>query len=186
MNLDEVILNPQYRMCHSRSVAAPPIVVWDQLLQVTMSALPLGRALEGLRLLPARLAGRNRQPLAGRTFLDVTPIPVLFTDRPNVVISAGLSQAWRLLGGATPPHLDVGALRAWSQPGWIKVAMQFRLEPQPVATLLSTETRMLATDPRTRRAFAAYWFLIRPSSGAIRREVLRVVADRAESRPGGC
>jgi hypothetical protein len=186
MNLDDVIPEPQYRMCHSRNVAAPPIVVWDQLLPVTMSALPLARALEGLRLLPARLAGRNRQPLAGSSFLDVTPIPVLFSERPHVVISAGLSQAWRLLGGATPPHLEVGALRAWSQPGWIKVAMEFRLESIPVGTLLSTETRMLATDPRTRWAFAAYWFLIRSSSGAIRREVLRVVADRSESPPRGC
>jgi hypothetical protein len=186
MNLDEVLPDPQFRMCHSRTVAAPPIVVWDELLRVTMSALPLARALEGLRLLPARLAGRNRHPLAGRSFLDVTPIPVLFSERPHVVISAGLSQAWRLLGGATPPHLEVGALRAWSQPGWIKVAMEFRLQSIPMGTLLITETRMLATDPRVRRAFAAYWFLIRPSSGAIRREVLRVVADRAESPPRGC
>jgi hypothetical protein len=145
-----------------------------------MSALPVGYALEGIRLLPARLAGRKHQSLAGRTFLDVTPIPVLFSERPEVVISAGLSQAWRLLGGQTPPRLDAAALRAWSQPGWIKVAMEFRFEPIPAGTLLSTETRILATDPGTRRSFAAYWFLIRPSSSAIRREVLAVVARRAE------
>jgi hypothetical protein len=97
------------------------------------------------------------------------------------VISAGLSQAWRLLGGLAPPRLDVAALRAWSDPGWIKVAMEFRLEPIPAGTLLSTETRILATDPWSRRFFAAYWFLIRASSAAIRPEVLRVVARRAES-----
>jgi hypothetical protein len=136
-------------------------------------------------LLPARLAGRKRQPLAGRTFLDVTPIPVLFSQRPQVVISAGLSQAWRPLGGVTPPQLDAAALRAWSQPGWIKVGMEFRLQSTPVGTLLRTETRMLATDPRTRRAFATYWFFIRASSGAIRREVLRIVARRAESALNG-
>jgi hypothetical protein len=181
MTLDEVVPCPQYRMCHSRTVDAPPAAVWDELLRVTMSALPLGRALEGIRLLPARLGGRKRQPLAGRTFLDVTPIPVLFCERPHVVLSAGLSQAWRLLGGLTPPRLDAAALPAWSPPGWIKVGMDFRLEPTPVGTLLSTETRILATDWRTRRSFAAYWFLIRGSSGAIRREVLRVVAHRAES-----
>jgi hypothetical protein len=186
MKLDDVIPNPQYRMCHSRNVAANPIVVWDELLRVTMSVLPLGRTLEGVRLLPARLSGKKRQPLAGRTFLDVTPIPVLFSERPHVVISAGLSQAWRLLGGSTPPHLDAAALRAWSQPGWIKVAMEFRLEPIPGGTLLSTETRVLATDPRTRRAFAAYWFFIRAGSGAIRREVLRTVAHRAESPVKAC
>ncbi len=103
MTLDEVVPHPQYRICHSRTVSAPAAAVWDELCRVTMSALPVGYALEGVRLLPARLAGRKHQPLAGRTFLDVTPIPVLFSERPRVMISAGLSQAWRLLGGLTPP-----------------------------------------------------------------------------------
>ena len=103
MTLDEVVPHPQYRMCHSRTVGAPPAAVWEELCQVTMSALPVGYALEGVRLLPARLAGRKHQPLAGRTFFDVTPIPVLFCERPQVVISAGLSQAWRLLGGLRRP-----------------------------------------------------------------------------------
>jgi hypothetical protein len=118
--------------------------------------------------------------LAGRTFLDVTPIPVLFSVPPDVVIAAGLSQAWRLLGGSTPPVLDAAALRAWTEPGWIKVALEFRLQPTPGGTLLNTETRIIATDSRTGRAFAAYWFVIRASSGAIRRELLRAVAGRAE------
>jgi len=142
MNLADVIPNPEYRMCHARAIAAPRTVVWDELHRVTMSALPLGWMLEALRLLPARLSGRKQQPLAGRSFLDVTPIPILFSERPDVVISAGLSQAWRLMGGLTPPQLDAAALRA----------------------------------------FAMYWFFIRPSSGAIRREVLRTVAHRAESQ----
>src|SRR5215472_3622398 len=142
MTLDDAVPHPQYRMCHSRVVGAPPAAVWDELCGVTMSALPAGYALEGMRLLPARLAGRKHRSLAGRTFLDVTPIPVLFSERPKVVISAGLSQAWRLLGGRTPPRLDAAALRAWSQPGWIKVAMEFRFEPIPAGTLLSTETRV--------------------------------------------
>jgi hypothetical protein len=180
MILDEVVPYPQYRMCHSRTVRAPPPDVWDELCRVTMMALPLGYSLEALRLLPARLAGRTHQPLARRTFLDVTPIPVLFSERPRVVISAGLSQAWRLLGGLTPPHLDAAGLRAWSQPGWIKVAMEFRVECNPAGTRLSTETRILPTDPRTRRSFTPYWFLIRPFSGLIRRELLRTVARRAE------
>ena len=134
------------------------------------------------RARPACPAFRQEARAAGRrSFLDVTPIPVLFSERPHVVISAGLSQAWRLLGGSVPPHLDAAALRAWSEPGWIKAGMEFRLEPVPAGTLLSTETRVLATDPKTRRAFAAYWFVIRPASSAIRREVLKVVARRAES-----
>ena len=58
MTLDDVMPHPHYRMCHARIISAPPAAVWDELRRVTMSALPLGYALEGLRLLPARLAGR--------------------------------------------------------------------------------------------------------------------------------
>ena len=105
MTLDEVVPHPQYRMCHARTVSAPPAVVWDELSQVTMSALPLGYALESIRLLPARLAGRRHRPLAG----------------------------------------------------------------------------VAATDQRTQRLFAAYWLFIRPGSGAIRCEVLRVIGGRAQS-----
>ena len=181
MNLDDVIPDPDYRMRHARTAAAPVTAVWEQLHLVTMEALPVGYALEALRLMPARLAGRRRRPLAGRGFLEITPIPVLHAEPPYLVISAGLSQAWRLLGGPAPPRLDATELRAWSEPGWIKVAMEFRFEPIPAGTRMRTETRMLATDRRALRAFAAYWFLIRIWSGAIRREVLRVVARRAES-----
>jgi hypothetical protein len=90
MKLDEVIPNPHHRMGHSRSVGAPPTLVWDELSRVPMSALPLGRALEGVRLLPARVSGSQHRSLAGRTFLEVTPIPVLFSERPHVVIAASL------------------------------------------------------------------------------------------------
>ena len=183
MYLDDVIPDPDYRICHSRVVRAPATVVWDELNRVPMSALPVAYALEAVRLLPARLAGRRHPRLAGRTFLDVTPIPILFSERPHVVLSAGIGQAWRLLGGPTPPLLDAAALRAWTEPGWIKVGMGFRLESSRAGTVLSTETRVVATDPRTRRAFAAYWFVIRGSSSTIRREVLRVVAHRAETPP---
>ena len=93
MDLDDVIPNPQYQICHSRVARALLPAVWDALHRVTMTALPLGHA--------------------------------LFSERPHVVIAAGLSQAWRLLGGSVPSHLDAAALRAWSQPGWIKAGWNF-------------------------------------------------------------
>jgi hypothetical protein len=40
---------------------------------------------------------------------------------------------------------------------------------------------VLATGPRARRSFGAYWLLIRAGSGLIRREILRAVAHRAEA-----
>jgi hypothetical protein len=183
VNLDDVVPNPHYRICGSCRIAATPSVVWDELHQVTLSALPLTRTLTAVRNLPAVLAGRKSAHLGELTFLEETPIPIVFSDRPHLVISAGLSQAWRLLGGATPPTLDGEELRAWIEPGWIKVGMEFRLEGNSEHTQLSTETRVAATDHRSQRAFARYWFAIRTSSAAIRREVLRTVARRAEAVP---
>jgi hypothetical protein len=176
-----VIPDPRYRTHFSRVTSAPALVAWEELQRITMSELPVGRLLEGVRLLPARVAGRNVQPLARRRFLDATPIPVLFSERPHVVVAAGVSQAWRLFGGSAPPLLDAAAVKTFSAPGWIKVAMEYRLEPVSGATLMSIETRVVATDPTTARRFALYWCFIRPASAAIRRELLRTIARRAEA-----
>ena len=66
--------------------------------------------------------------------------------------------------------------------------MEFRLEPVSQGTSLRTETRVIATDRGSDKAFARYWLVIRPAAAAIRREVLRVTARRAtagaDSRPG--
>jgi hypothetical protein len=43
-----------------------------------------------------------------------------------------------------------------------------------------TETRCLARDPRSRRAFAAYWAVIRPASGLLRRLWLAALRERAQ------
>ncbi len=146
-----------------------------------MSALPLGNALEGIRLLQAP-ARHREHALAPRTFIEVTPIPLLFTDRPRGALSAGLSQAWRPLGGDNAAAAGragaTGLVGARLDQGR---KLQFRLAPRGEATLLTCETRMVAVDARTRRVFGLYWFLIRAGSVAIRREVLSVVAGRAES-----
>src|SRR5256714_8278794 len=144
LNLDDVVPHPQFRLCHSRVIAAPLADIWDELNTVPMSALPLGLVLESLRLLPAKLTGHKHPSLAGRTFLDVTPIPVLFSEPPHVVISAGLSQAWRLLGGSTPPVLDAAGLRDLVGTGWLKGRVGVRPGTTPHGQLLRYQTRHYA------------------------------------------
>jgi len=48
-------------------------------------------------------------------------------------------------------------------------------------TLVETETRVLCLSERTRRKFRMYWFVIRPFSRFIRREILKSLKRRAES-----
>ena len=46
---------------------------------------------------------------------------------------------------------------------------------------LTTETRVFLTDARARRSFGAYWLVIRPFSGLIRREWLAGIVRRADA-----
>ena len=49
------------------------------------------------------------------------------------------------------------------------------------STELRTETQVLCADVATRRRFRAYWTLIKPASGGIRREMRAAVRSAAES-----
>ena len=46
---------------------------------------------------------------------------------------------------------------------------------------MTTETRVTATDARTRARFGLYWLFMRAGSGLIRHDMLRAVARRAEA-----
>ena len=72
---------------------------------------------------------------------------------------------------------------AFAQPGYYKVAFNFR----HTDTTLSTETRVQVTDAASRPRFALYWALIRVPSGLIRREWLRATrrAMQTRSTPAG-
>jgi hypothetical protein len=60
--------------------------------------------------------------------------------------------------------------------------MNFRLEDAgDGTTLITTETRIYATDASARRRFAGYWRVIYPGSALIRRMWLRAIARRAET-----
>jgi hypothetical protein len=63
--------------------------------------------------------------------------------------------------------------------GYAKAAMNFLITPGgPGVHRVSTETRIVATDAASARAFARYWRLIYPGSALIRRMWLRAVRNR--------
>jgi hypothetical protein len=71
------------------------------------------------------------------------------------------------------------------EPGFALGAINFRLEDAANGeTVLTTETRVYATDASARRRFAAYWRVIYPGSALIRVMWLRAIRNRAEKMPG--
>ena len=184
MQLDDLVPAADHVTRQARVIDAPASVVWDELHRLKLSGLPVSLVLSAVRALPVLLVGKGRGEL-DRTFLDVVPIPELSSEEPSAVVFGGVLQAWRLAGGERPPALDAAGVREWSEPGWVKIAMEFRLTPAVGGTHLSSETRVAATDPASRRRFDRYWLVVGPGSSATRWEVLTAVALKAEARVAG-
>jgi hypothetical protein len=69
-------------------------------------------------------------------------------------------------------------------PGGVKMAFDFRAEDEGGGwSTISTETRVVATDPATRSGMGRYWRLIVPGSGLLRRQWLDGIKRRAEAEP---
>jgi hypothetical protein len=181
IGLDHVLPAPDHVTRQTRWIAAPPDVVWDALHEVRLWQLPVTLVLGAVRFLPVLLAGGGRSQVHDRPFLEALPVPLLSSSPSESVVFGGALQAWRLTGGEEPPKLDADGLRAWSEPGWVKAGMDFRLTPLGNGTELSSETRVVSTDDATRRRFARYWLFVQPGSTAIRWEVLTAVELRAKS-----
>jgi hypothetical protein len=180
-DLADVLPAPDHVTRQSRWIDAPPEVVWDALHEIRLTQLPVTLVLGAVRFLPVLLAGGGRERVHDRPFLDALPVPLLSSSPSESVVFGGALQAWRLTGGEEPPELDAAGLRAWSEPGWVKAGMDFRLTPRGHGTELSSETRVVSTDDATRRRFARYWVFVQPGSTAIRWEVLTAVEVRVKA-----
>ena len=104
-----------------------------------------------------------------------------------------LSTSWR--GGTTgeivigkvviaPPGAELPGTadeyRGLAGPGWARATMNFLIEPEGAGCVVTTETRVHATDARTERRFRIYWTLIYPGSALIRRMWLRAIKRGSE------
>ena len=129
---------------------------------------------------------------------DVQLVSLLFKLRGLRAASHGplwdalLAQGFQTLGEDTfvlvgKPWTPRGNLRkvddfvAFAQPGFAKMAMDLRAVPDGDGALLATETRIYLTDASARRRFRAYWLVIRPFSGLVRRAWLKAAKRRAEA-----
>jgi hypothetical protein len=105
-------------------------------------------------------------------------------ERHQRAVRAPAEEVWAALLSTQVRDLRPSTIAELRRPlpdGWVRIGMDFRLAEHGPSTLLRTETRVLATGPRSRRWFGANWTAIRPGGGLIRRELLRAVARRAEA-----
>ena len=135
---------------------APPERALAAARAVTPRETPLLRLLYRMRGLGADPARPVWEQMRAQGFGEVAPNTLAANGRPWLLVEK--------LGETGPGS-------------FAKMAMDFRAEDG----VLSTETRVLLTDARARRRFRAYWLVVRPFSGLVRRSWLRAAKRRAEA-----
>lgn len=132
----------------------------------------------------ARLGAASVMSSCGFTLNDMLVDGfILLEERPGEELVLGtVGRFWRTRGElcATSP----ARFREPAPAGTAKAAWNFAVgRDSDGVTELRAETRVLCTDVAARRRFRAYWTLIRPFSGLIRREMLAAVRSAAETPP---
>lgn len=183
MLIDQVMPQWDFGEVHATYVASNAERSLRAAREVTPREIRLLRPLWAIRVLPALLLG-------GRSFRFERDRPLWDSARrggftevaeaADAFVLGHIGQHWRPGGGEGPRFDDVEAFVGFSRPGFCKVAVEVRTVPHHDGVLLTTETRVAATDGDARARFRRYWILIRPFSGLIRRGWLRAARRRAE------
>jgi hypothetical protein len=175
--LDDVLPVYEFSEHHEVEIRASREQVDRALREVSLSEIPVARALWWLRRL-----GRG-DPGVRRPFLDSALLgAVPLDDVPGECIVIGLTgQFWRIRGGRDPGRpRTADEFLEYDRPDMCKAVLDFRIdELDPGRCRLSTETRVHVADAAARQAFRRYWFVIRPFSGLTRILFLRAVRRQA-------
>ena len=168
----------QFSEYHEIRIPAPPEAVWNAALGADLNESVFIQCLMALRFLPARLAGGqiHREKGAALTFDDFMEAGFihLARDYPREFLMGLAGRFWTLSGELL--DLTPDEFAAFEAPGFAKAAWNLTFdEIAPGVTRLGTETRICCMGVKARRKFLPYWTLIRPFSGFIRMEMLRII-----------
>jgi hypothetical protein len=177
--LDEFIPVWQFNERHTLRVAASPERVFDAVRVVRANEITLFKALTWIR------RGGREAPESILNAGDTTPLLEVATRNGFIYLANDAPRELVIGTVVVAPPGQRGALtpqtfKAPLPPGFALAAMNFVVTPDgPNASIVSTETRVFANDPESRRKFARYWRVIYPGSAIIRRMWLRAVKRRA-------
>jgi hypothetical protein len=180
--LDRFVPAFQFNEVHTIEIRATPERTYRAMLDVTPEEIAFYRALTWIRRFGQAGPENILNPAAGTSLIETAARTTFrkLAEVPNREFVVGGFVA--APAGARSRKWTAETFANLEEPGFAKVAMNFRVEPRGTgASILSTETRVYATDGATRRAFKVYWRTIYPGSALIRVSWLRAIKRRAES-----
>lgn len=183
MLLEQFLPVYQFSEYHQALVKAPPDVVYQAIRHADMAKSFLIKALFFLREAPARLLGWDKEEQRmGYTIEDFQRLGFipLADDPPSEMVLGLVGRFWSKDFGIQ--RLQPEQFAGFRENGYAKVVLNLEVHQlgQGICRL-STETRIQCLGPWARKRFRMYWTLIRPFSGLIRREWLRIIRIEAEA-----
>lgn len=181
--LDHFVPVYQFNEIHSVRVMASRAQVYKAIKAVTPDEILLFKALTWIRRLGRPTPQGVLNAPGGRPILETatkSSFLVLADERDReIVIATPVVAPVDFKPKREPEPDDFRNVRAT---GFAIAAMNFLIESDgSTASIVTTETRVYATDAQTRTRFAAYWRVIYPGSALIRVMWLRAIKIRAEA-----
>jgi uncharacterized protein YndB with AHSA1/START domain len=182
--LDRFLPNPEVDEYHQLEVRAPAAVTLAAAKETDLQGGPIAKAIFWLRAIPALLRGEPFRPEGSRGIVEETlglgwGVLAEVPDR-EIVVGAS-TQPWheQVTFHPLPPEEFAG----FDQPGYVKIAWTLGAEPLgPNQSLLVTRTRVVATDPASRKRFRRYWAPMSAGIILIRYAGLPRMRNEAERR----
>lgn len=152
---------------HEITIKAPPEVIYRKIQELDLNKSWLIRILFRMR------------GLKSASFQDIKNTFTVLLEIPDQEIVLGLvARPWTIKGGLV--KISAENFLKFNDPNYIKGTWNFCLAPKKEGTRVITETRIQSTDQESKKKFGRYWFFIRPFSGLIRLEILRLLKKDCE------
>ena len=183
--LDAIVPVYQFSESHETTVDASAEATYRAICAVTPREIAFLGTLTWIRRMGRSGPESVLNPPADAPFCDValkSGFYKLADDPGRELVLGTFVAAPRAARTNVPVGITAATFASIHSPGFAIAVMNFHLDPiGPTRTRLTTETRVYATDARTRRLFAAYWRVIYPGSAIIRSSWLRAIRRRAEA-----
>ncbi len=176
MLIDKYLPAFDQREYRERRIAAPPDRVYAAFRSLDLERSLIIRTIFAIRTLRFKKS-------SGRPFLDLALSIgwVILDESPgHELVMGSVTQPWerdvRFRSVAPADFL------AFAEPGFTKIVWNITVkEVEPGISLASTETRVLATDPASKRRFRIYWTIFSPGIRLIRYAALGLLKSVASS-----
>ncbi len=171
MLIDDFLPQFDVKKKYSNSVHAPAGVVYDRMTHLDLSRSALVRILFRLRGLPS--TALTLDGLEEMKFVRLGEVP------GRELLFGVVGRFWSLRGDLK--SVDIEGFRSFSEEGYARAVWNFSVDSiDKNHTLLSTETRVQCLDSVSAQRFRAYWTVVSPFSGWIRKEALDIIKKESE------